>query len=144
MQWFASLPENEARDSVVKQGYSFWLKNKRDEAVSWIETAEPTRAWEPAWASYSTSLARTDPRTAVAKAGEISNLALRGESLVAIGKIWYSLAPGPATAWLEQSELTDEQQERVTHPPKSKKKARRGGSKPGGSKPGERSGRRRG
>ena len=52
-------------------------------------------------------------QSALLRAAEISNEARRTQAVIQIAQAWYKLHPGPATAWLEQSELDDEQRGRV-------------------------------
>ena len=114
MQWFASLPASPERDDAVKQAYEFWLRQKPDAATSWIEEAPAERAFEPAVAVYAPVLAETSPGEALIVAERITDPLLRGACLIEVGRAWYAKAPGPATAWLERSELSAEQRESVT------------------------------
>ena len=70
------------------------------------------------------AVAKNDPLAGLAIAEKISDPELRSQCIIDIGRDWYADDPGPATAWLEASELDNEQRERVVAP--SKQGRRRG------------------
>ena len=59
-------------------------------------------------------------------AEQISDPKLRSKSIIGIGRQWYAEAPGPATSWLEESDLDEDQRKLVTA--SGKRAARRKGS----------------
>lgn len=113
MQWLLSLPEDKVRDDLVDATYEKWLKRHKTAAMEWAAQVESSVALEPAMARYASALAATDPQSALAQAESITNAERRTKSLIRVAEIWYKADPGPATAWLEQSELDDEQREQV-------------------------------
>ncbi len=113
MQWLASLTESKVRDDLVDANYEKWLKRHQTAAMEWAAQVESSLALEPVIARYASELAATDPQSALVQVGSITNAKRRTKSLIRVAEIWYEADPGPATAWLEQSELDDEQREQV-------------------------------
>ena len=92
--------------------------------MAWVAQADSSVALEPAIARYATALATVDPQSALVQVGRISNAQRRTKSLISVAHVWYQADPGPATAWLEQSELDDEQRAEVVAPTKVRKRDR--------------------
>ncbi len=112
VRWLADLPEaNQSR--AIHQSMERWTREDPVAAGNFLREMEPSGSRDAAVRSYANQLDGSDPQMAAEWAGSIDNDEIRSETLNNVARSWIRSDPGEARAWLPNSGLSSEQQERV-------------------------------
>ena len=112
VRWLADLPEaNQSR--AIHQSMERWTREDPVAAGNFLREMEPSASRDAAVRSYANQLDGSDPQMAAEWAGSIANDEIRTETLNNVARSWIRRDPGEARAWLPNSGLPAEQQERV-------------------------------
>ena len=90
-----------------------WTRTDPASASAYLTEMPEGTAKDQAVGAFSQAAATEDLGASAAWAATISDVALREESLVAVGRAWVRRDPGSALAWLAQSELSQDTQARI-------------------------------
>jgi hypothetical protein len=112
--WVSSLPpaaQGAASASVV----AMWLPQDPQAASNWISTLQGD-ARDSAVSAYSANLALHDPGTALTWAQSIAGDSIRTSTVEALVVQWLERDPRSASAWINNSQLSVEEKQRLLSP----------------------------
>lgn len=113
--WAEDLPAGAARDAAQKAAMSRWTAENPDAAAAWINRLPVDANADPYIAAYSRRIASQSPAEAVDSALAIADPGTRDATLQEVGRWWYRQDQDAASAWLQQSGLSAEQQASITN-----------------------------
>ena len=93
-----------------------WATQDPQAAGNWINTLQGA-ARDSAISAYSGNLAPRDPGTALAWAQSIESPSIRTAAVDALIQQWLERDPTKATAWINNSQLSDEDKSRLLKAP---------------------------
>ena len=104
--WLSSLPEGPERDNAVRETFRLWLSFSTPPSLAWVQ-AQPSAPWvDPAHSVYAGYLAKTtSPEKGMEWTQRILGEKERQMTQAQVARIWLSVDPEKADAWLEQSDL---------------------------------------
>ena len=116
VSWVGALSETdpeliERKKHSLWVAYATWAHYDQDAAVAWMR--DQLAAEEPApwlaylYGEYARQIAVSDPEEAIAWAERVADDVDRERTLVRIARYWLTRDPEAASAWLEQSELSE-------------------------------------
>ncbi|MDG2335006.1 MAG: hypothetical protein P8Q97_12330 [Myxococcota bacterium] len=107
LAWARSLSEDTVRDQAVRTAFIQWQKSNPTLAEKWLFSAEPGPELDPARFVIARKMAATSPRRAVELAREISDPALKRESLATALSHWLQIDPPSANRWLAENPVAE-------------------------------------
>lgn len=109
--WAASLPAD-VRSSTLHAAISMWASSNLSAAGDWVGTLNgPAR--DDAVDAYTSILSRSDPGAAATLATTMADQTARGQSLGRLVTSWMEKDPTAATAWIQNSTLTNDEKRRL-------------------------------
>ena len=115
--WLRSLPADGVRDgergTAIADGFRIWLQNVPAEAETWLRAALPDPELDPAIAELVLHLYKSSPGSAVEWALRIQGEKLRRGRTIAAGRAWWRAEPEAVTAWLAESDLSEEVRQQI-------------------------------
>lgn len=109
--WAVTLP-SDVRQVTLDSAVAQWAASDLTAAGEWIKTLNgPTR--DEATSGYIPTLSSRDPATAAAWAMSIGEGTIRNKSLDRVASDWLRKDAPAATAWIQSSELSDDQKRRL-------------------------------
>ncbi|MDG2049326.1 MAG: hypothetical protein P8M78_04105 [Myxococcota bacterium] len=104
--WLSSLPEGPERDDAVRETFRLWLSFSTPPSLAWVQ-AQPSAPWvDPAHSVYAGYLAKTtSPEKGMEWTQRIVGEEERHVTQAQVARIWLSVDPERADAWLEKSDL---------------------------------------
>lgn len=112
VRWLADLPR-ETQSRAIHQSMERWAREDPVAAGNFLRDMDPSDSRDAAVRSYANEVDGTDPGMAAEWAGSIANEEIRSEALNGVARSWIRKNPEEARAWLPNSGLSADQQERV-------------------------------
>ncbi|MDQ6807812.1 MAG: hypothetical protein M3Z64_00060 [Verrucomicrobiota bacterium] len=110
-EWAVGLPED-VRSGALSSAMNLWAQNNPAAAAEWLGSLNGA-ARDQAVSGYTSGIANRDPANALNWATTISDARTRDSSVDRIVRMWMQRSPSDATAWVQQSALSDEQKKRL-------------------------------
>jgi hypothetical protein len=111
-KWATTLPEEDAA-AAVSSVASAWALDDPESAAKWIGTMSSGRIQDEAINAFSSTVASSDPGTALEWALSASDPAMRDSNAQHIVVGWLMRQPAQAKAWVENSGLSAEDKDRL-------------------------------
>ncbi len=112
VRWLGELPEA-SQNSAIGQSMERWAKKDPVAAGEYLTDMPQSATRDNAVSSYAREVDGSDPQIAAEWAGSIQNEEMRTDTLNAVARSWVRSEPEEARAWLPNSGLPAEQQERI-------------------------------
>jgi hypothetical protein len=112
-EWATNLPDGEAKDRAMGSTFHAWAGRSPEAAAEAISNL-PTDQRDSARYGYATRVVHDNPAMGVEWAAAIDDPATRNKALVDTGRVYLRRDKDGATAWLQNSGLSAEDQARIT------------------------------
>jgi hypothetical protein len=119
LEWLSTAPVNHENNVAIRATFALWARTDREAALNWMATQttdEPEPWLRPTFAVYARLLAEDSPADAIEWAERIENAEERESVLIEVARAWRDIDEAATEAWLLQSLLSDEAQEKVRTP----------------------------
>ena len=103
LAWARALPDDSGRALAVRTAFVQWQKTNPALAEKWLFAAEPGPELDPARFVVARRLTATSPREALELAQEMSDPAMKRESLATALSQWLQVDPTAANRWLAEN-----------------------------------------
>lgn len=110
--WASELPE-EAQGGAMRTAMEQWTREDPEAAGGYLGNMSESPTRDAAVSSFARTLDREDPALAAEWAGSISDEGTRTETLQSVARSWLRSDADAAKAWLPQSGLSAEAQQRA-------------------------------
>jgi hypothetical protein len=118
------------RDDAIALTFRAWIQTKPEAAQSWLLSALPNPALDPAVREAVKRLMPTDPDVAMEWARRLDDEAARHGQSSRVGIRWRDKDPEAFHNWLRESDLPEETRQKIMAAPKSLKRPVRTKAKP--------------
>jgi hypothetical protein len=116
--WLESLPAGQDQSRGFGSAFSAWAGRDPELAGDYIKQMPKSPARDSAISGYATRVAHEDPSMAVEWGNAVSDPAIRENTLIRAGQMFYRRDAEAARDWLAASDLSPEAQKRVQNPPR--------------------------
>jgi hypothetical protein len=119
LAWLATAPESPETDFEVRVVFADWAKADREAALAWMatQTTGELEPWhQPILPVYAPLLAADSPAAGIKWAERIEHADKRRWTLIEIARAWREVDEAASEAWMLQSSLSEEDQERIRDP----------------------------
>jgi hypothetical protein len=110
------------RGAAIGKGFRSWMQMDPEAAQSWLLSAVPNAALDPAVREAFKRLLPTDPAASMAWAQRLGDEAERHAESVRVGVRWRGKDPDAFDAWLAQSDLPEETRQEILAAPQSQQR----------------------
>ena len=110
-EWTVTLPED-LRERAIASVVNTWARRDPEAAATWVNGLGGAPR-DQAVNAYSSALSNRDPATALTWAATISDEKIRDNSVQRIVAGWLRRSPNEATAWIQNSTLSDAEKTRL-------------------------------
>jgi hypothetical protein len=128
-EWLLALSSDglraQDRGNAIKAGFRKWIQLDREAAQSWLLSALPNPALDPAVLEALKILLQKDPGAAIAWAQRLDDEALRHSESVRVGIRWRGKDSEAFDDWLKENELPEETRQKILAAPLPQKRAAR-------------------
>jgi hypothetical protein len=121
-EWLAGLPAAEGeRAGEIREatlaGFRVWVGRAPDAAEAWLSSRLPDAGLDPAIAELVRVRSQTSPASAVEWAARIGDETQRKRSTRLAARAWQRQDPDAARAWLERSDLPEDEKQSILRVP---------------------------
>ncbi|MEY2493028.1 MAG: hypothetical protein QOH24_1979 [Verrucomicrobiota bacterium] len=110
-EWATTLPDD-SRAGAIRNAVNVWTANDQTAAEQWVDQLSG-ELHDEALSGYALRISFKDPMTAANLAAGISDPTIRNQLLQSITGEWLRQSPHEATAWIQNSPLSDNEKRRL-------------------------------
>lgn len=107
------LPDNDEKGRHLSSAVSAWIRDNPVEAVNWLSEYPSSSLTDASAQIVARELVRSSPETAFIWAESITELNMRNMALRQVATQWMSRDPEKATAYIQASNLSEVEKERI-------------------------------
>lgn len=117
VEWLETLPDGDAKSAGMSAALTEWVKRGDPmEASKYLADMPVSPQRDQAVAGFASTLAYTDPESAMTWATTIEDNGARDRAMIEAGRAWMRVDPASATQWVQSNDLGDSVAQGITAP----------------------------
>lgn len=112
-EWLRTEAPEESREEAMRMAFRFWFYNDREAAQVWLDSRPDDPFYLPAIDATARALVNSNPVKAASLCEQIPPGKMRQDCIRQVGVEWYRRDSIAAGRWLEQSDLSIEDREKI-------------------------------